>query len=200
MTDSTVSASPASRRNGGFVLTHGAGGDRDSPLLVAVAGAFAADGYAVERVNLSYRQARPKGPPRPADAERDREGLRDAVIRMRESVSGPVLLGGASYGGRQSSMLAAEVPDLVDGLLLLSYPLHPPGKPDRSRTEHLPRIRVPVLFVQGTRDPFGTPEEMRAALGRMTARVKLHLVEGAGHDLKKGQWDVSELPGFYEGS
>lgn len=183
--------------NGGLVLAHGAGGDRDSPLLVAVAEAFAEEGYAVERVNLAYRRARPKGPPRPADAERDREGLREAVGLMRERVSGPVLLGGASYGGRQASMLAAELPDLVDGLLLLSYPLHPPGKPDRPRVEHLPRISVPVLFVHGTRDPFGTPNEMLAALETLTAPVELRLIEGAGHDLKKGKWDVSRLLSYF---
>jgi hypothetical protein len=182
----------------GLVLTHGAGGDRKSALLIAVDKAFTEAGYTVDRVNLFYREARPKGPPRPYEAARDRESLRAAVARMRERVDGPVLLGGASYGGRQASMLAADSPDLVDGLLLLSYPLHPPGKPDRLRTEHLPLIQVLALFVHGTRDPFGSPEEMRAALGKMSARVQLHIVDGAGHDLKRGQWDVAVLPGLFD--
>ncbi|MCP5111073.1 MAG: alpha/beta hydrolase, partial [bacterium] len=143
---------------GGLVLTHGAGGNRDSPLLIAVDGAFVEAGYVVERVDLSFRQRRLKGPPNRGDAERDRMGLRQAVLEMRERVGGVVLLGGSSYGGRQASMLVAEEPDLVDGLLLLSYPLHPPGKPERLRIQHLPKIQTPVLFAQGARDPFGSIE------------------------------------------
>ena len=181
----------------GLVLTHGAGGNRNSPLLVAVAGAFEQAGYNVERVDLSYRQKRPTGPPRRGDADRDREGLRQAVEAMRGRARGPVLLGGASYGGRQASMLVAENPVLVDGLLLLSYPLHPPGKPDRLRTEHLPKIQAPALFAHGTRDPFGSIEELREAMKLIPARTELLEVTGAGHDLKKGQWDVSVLPLFF---
>ena len=79
---------------------------------------------------------------------------------MRRTVSGRLFLGGHSYGGRQSSMLCAEEPDLVSGLLLLSYPLHPPRKPEQQRTQHLPDLRTPTLFVQGTRDPFGSIAEL----------------------------------------
>ncbi len=111
----------------GLVLTHGAGGNRDSPLLVAVAGAFEQAGYLVKRVDLSFRRKRPTGPPRRGDAERDRDGLRQEVAAMRKRVTGKVLLGGASYGGRQANMLVAEEPGLVDGLLLPSYPLQPTG-------------------------------------------------------------------------
>ncbi|MCP5120488.1 MAG: alpha/beta hydrolase [bacterium] len=184
----------------GLVLTHGAGGNRDSPLLVAVAGAFEQAGYLVKRVDLSFRRKRPTGPPRRGDAERDRDGLRQEVAAMRKRVTGKVLLGGASYGGRQASMLVAEEPGLVDGLLLLSYPLHPPGKPDRLRTEHLPQIQAPALFAHGTRDPFGSIDELRAALDLIPAPVKLLEVTGAGHDLKKGKWEVSQLPPFFSKS
>ncbi len=79
---------------------------------------------------------------------------------MRKMVGGPVILGGHSYGGRQSTMLAAEEPGLVEALLLLSYPLHPPGKPAQPRTAHFPALRTPALFVHGTKDPFGTIEEL----------------------------------------
>src|SRR5271166_5914027 len=135
----------------GLVLTHGAGGNASGPLLVAVADAFQAAGVTVLRCDLPFRQQRPSGPPRPADAARDREGLRAAVAAMRGIVRGRVGLGGASYGGRQASILAADEPGLVDALLLLSYPLHPPGKPAELRTAHFPKLRTRARFVQGSR-------------------------------------------------
>jgi len=105
------------------------------------------------------------------------------VAALRRIVPGKIFLGGHSYGGRQSTMLCAEDPDLIAGLLLLSYPLHPPRKPDQLRTQHLPNLRVPSLFVHGTRDPFGTIEEIENALELIPAKKKLLTVEGAGHDL-----------------
>jgi predicted alpha/beta-hydrolase family hydrolase len=92
-------------------------------------------------------------------------------------------------------MLAADEQGVADGLLLLSYPLHPPGRPDRPRTEHLPRLRIPALFVHGTRDPFGSSEEMEAALKLIPAKTSLLRVEGVGHDLGfKGKQTLDELP------
>jgi hypothetical protein len=99
-------------------------------------------------------------------------------------VKGRVFAGGHSYGGRQTAMAAAERRDLADGLLLLAYPLHPPRRPDQPRTGFFAEWRTPALFVHGTRDPFGTVEELRAAMARIPARVDLMVVEGAGHDLK----------------
>ena len=168
-----------------LVLTHGAGGNRNASLLVAVANGLTVVGIETLRYDLPFRQKRPHGPPRPADAAADRAGLREQVLAMRERAGGgPVILGGASYGGRQSSMLVSEEPELVDGLLLLSYPLNPPGKPDQLRTAHLPGLRVPVLFVQGSRDPFGSFEEMEMAIRLIPSRTKLVRIQGAGHDLK----------------
>src|SRR5579871_1711969 len=166
-----------------LILTHGAGSNRNAPLLVAVANAIAESGRYVVRCDLPFRQERPHGPPRPGDAARDREGLRAEVLKMRETKPGRVWLGGHSYGGRQASMLAAEHPGLVDGLLLLSYPLHPPGKPNQLRTAHFPKLKTAVLFVHGSRDPFGTLEELKAAIALIPAPVKLLEAEGAGHDL-----------------
>jgi len=166
----------------GLVLTHGAGGSMDAPLLVAVAEAFAARGVWVLRCNLPYRQARPSGPPSPAGAARDREGLRAALRVLRERASGRLFLGGHSYGGRMASMLVAADPALVSALLLQSYPLHPPGKPKDQRVAHLPSIRVPTVFVHGTTDPFGTPEELTAARALIPARTFALQVTG-GHDL-----------------
>ena len=98
-------------------------------------------------------------------------------------------------------MLSAEEPDLVAGLLLLSYPLHPPRKPEQLRTQHLPDLRTASLFVHGTRDPFGTVEEMEAALQLIPARKELMAVEGAGHDLGfKGKAMDQELPAHVFGA
>jgi len=140
----------------GLVLTHGAGSNAQAPFLIALANALAESGWVVLRCDLPYRQKRSFGPPRPGDAARDREGLARAVERFKERVAGRLYMGGHSYGGRQCSLLAAELPDLAAGLLLSSYPLHPPSNPTRMRTEHLPRIKVPTLFVHGTRDPFAS--------------------------------------------
>src|SRR3954469_9097512 len=119
---------PAEPFRDGLVLTHGAGGNCNAPLLVALAEKFADSGWAVLRCDLPFRQLRPTGPPRGNGSE-DRDGLRRAVEALRKLVAGRVFLGGQSYGGRQATMLAAAEPGLADGLLLLSYPLHPPGKP-----------------------------------------------------------------------
>jgi len=150
---------------------------------MALARAFAGTGLTVLRCDLPFRQDRPYGPPRPGDAERDREGLRNAITALRKLGCGRMFLGGHSYGGRQATMLCAAEPDLVAGLLLLSYPLHPPRKPAQLRVRHLPELRVPALFVHGTRDPFGTTEEMEAALKMIPAKTELLTVDGAGHDL-----------------
>jgi len=167
----------------GIVLTHGAGSNAQAPLLIALAETFCAAGFTVLRCDLPYRQVRSFGPPGPGDAARDRAGLKNAVAAMKKLVTGKVFLGGHSYGGRQSSMLCAEEPGLVPALLLLSYPLHPPRKPEQQRTQHLPDLRTPALFVSGTRDPFGSIPELEQALKMIPAKTKLLPIEGAGHDL-----------------
>lgn len=180
----------------GLVLAHGAGSNSNSSLLIALAGAFAGTGFTVLRCDLPFRQNRPYGPPRPGEAERDREGLRNAVAALRKLGCGRMFLGGHSYGGRQATMLCAGEPELVAGLLLLSYPLHPPRKPEQLRVQHLPELRVPALFVHGTRDPFGSIEEMELALRMIPAKTELLRVEGAGHDLGfKGKAMPEELIG-----
>jgi uncharacterized protein len=169
----------------GLVLTHGAGGNKDAPLLVAVAAAFAARGVTVLRCDLPFRQARPRGAPSPAGAARDRDGLRAALAVLRARLPGRLFLGGHSYGGRMASMLLADEPSLATALLLQSYPLHPPGQPKRLRTDHLPRLNVPTLFVHGTTDPFGTHDEMERARALISANTALLSVVG-GHDLNWG--------------
>jgi len=178
-----------------LVLTHGAGGNSNAALLVALAEALANSGISVLRCDLPYRQRKPAGPPSPADAKRDQQGLRRALELMKQQFAGRAFLGGSSYGGRQASMLAASQPKLADGLLLLSYPLHPPGKPGQLRTQHFPDLRTPTLFVSGTRDAFGSISELEAALKLIAPKKKLVAIEGAAHGLsdKKKQAEIVEV-------
>jgi predicted alpha/beta-hydrolase family hydrolase len=178
-----------------IVLTHGAGSNRNAALLVALEREFVALGWAVERVDLAFRSTPGRsGPPRPSDYEKDQAGLKRDLSVLRERTGADrVYFGGHSYGGRQGSMLLSTDPDAADGALLLSYPLHPPGKPQQLRTAHFPALtRTPLLFVSGTKDEFGTEEEMRAALTAIPARRELMAVEGAKHDLRGGK---GQLPG-----
>lgn len=170
-----------------LILAHGAGADCNAPLLVALAEAFCAAGVTTLRVNLPFRQLRPHGPPVRGSAERDQAGLRAAVDVMRARMSGRVFLGGHSYGGRQGSMLAASAPGLADALLLLSYPLHPPRRPEELRTAHFPRLQTPAMFVHGSRDGFGSIAELEEAQKLIPAHTELFEVAGAGHELMTKQ-------------
>jgi hypothetical protein len=166
-----------------LVLTHGAGANCNAPLLIAVASEFAAAGILVYRYDLPFRRKRPKGPPSSSSAEADREGVREAVRMARSLVAGAILAGGHSYGARQTSIAAAEDPQLAAGLLMQSYPLHAPGRPEKPRTAHFATLRTPTLFFHGAKDAFGTEQEMREALKLIPAPTELLMVEGAGHDL-----------------
>ncbi len=183
------------RLGDGLVLTHGAGANCQSPLLTALAEAFSASGITVLRCDLPFRQKRPHGPPPPGSAERDQDGLRAAVAALRSHAGGRLFLGGHSYGGRQASMLAASEPGLVEGLLLLSYPLHPPKRPTELRTKHFPLLQTPALFVHGARDGFGSPAELEEALRLIPARTALLPIPSAGHELLTKQ-NRDELPGL----
>jgi uncharacterized protein len=174
---------PASANGKGLLLTHGAGANCQTLLLATLADAFCAAGLTVLRCDLPFRQLRPHGPPPRGSAERDQEGLRAAVAAMRGLVKGKIFLGGHSYGGRQASLAAASAPGLADCLLLLSFPLHPPERPQELRSKHFPSLQTPAIFVHGTRDGFGSQEEMEAALKLIPAPSKLILIAGAGHEL-----------------
>ena len=167
----------------GLALTHGASGDSNSPLLLAVAEAFAQAGIYVLRFNLS------KG----RNAAKDRELIRDAIAQVRQTVTGPIYAGGQSYGGRQTSMLAAESSATADALALFSYPLHPPGKPEQPRTAHFPQIQIPTVFIHGPKDPFATTEELESAAKLIPARTHIHEVPKAAHDLLKGRFDLGPV-------
>lgn len=166
-----------------LLLTHGAGGDRDGPGLVALGTGLAERGHLVVRANLPYREA---GRPLPPRAERMVAPFAAiaASARDRFAPDQDWLLGGRSYGGRVASMAVADGPvPFAAGLVLYSYPLHPPGKPDRLRVDHWPAIGVPSLFLQGTHDPFGDLDLLRTHLDRLGAPATLHVVEGGDHGL-----------------
>ncbi|HEX7165769.1 MAG TPA: alpha/beta family hydrolase [Acidimicrobiales bacterium] len=166
-----------------LLLTPGASATRNQPALVAIDDAATALGFTVERIDL---------PKRPAVKLID--VVRDAAedLRTRDR-TGPnqLFLGGRSLGGRVCSMAVADgLP--AAGLVLVSYPLHPPGKPDKPRTEHLPRLDVPCLFVSGTRDSFGTPDELEAATAAIPGPVTHVWVEGGDHGLRRKDAEVAE--------
>jgi predicted alpha/beta-hydrolase family hydrolase len=184
---------PEGSAAGALVLTHGAGGNCRAPLLVGAGEAFAAAGLCVLRCDLPFRQRRLSGPPSPSGAAADRAGLKEAAAIIRDLIPGPIHLGGQSYGGRQATLLAADEPSITQALLLFSYPLHPPGQPDRLRIEHFPRITVPALFVHGTRDPFGTLAELRLATAQIAAPSRIVPIDDAGHDLRRGRFDLAAV-------
>ena len=176
-----------------IALTHGAGSNCNAPLLLRLAHAFAATGRLVLRYDLPFRVQRPGGSPHPSMQARDREGVQHAIQSLRRMAGGRVLAGGHSYGGRMTAMIASEHPGLADGLLLLSYPLHPPKQPEKMRTAFFPNLRTPALFVHGTSDPFASPEELRQAIAAIPARTDVLTVEGAGHDLKRAADLTSDI-------
>ncbi len=187
-----VAHEPAGPPAGVVMLTHGAGGSRESPLLIRICDEWAGRGWLAVRYNLPYRRRRPKGPPS-GSAAGDRDGIVEALTLARTLADGPVIAGGHSYGGRQTSMVVAENPELVELLTLFSYPLHPPGKPDRLRTEHFGAITVPTVFTHGTSDPFGSIEEVRAAARSIPGPVEILEITGARHDLGSKSLDVPAL-------
>lgn len=187
-----VAHEPKGKAKGVVVLTHGAGGSRESPLLVKICDEWARRGWLAVRYNLPYRQRRPKGPPS-GSAAKDQAGVVEAIALAHRLTNGPVIAGGHSYGGRMTSMVIAEGAAAVDVLTLFSYPLHPPGKPERARTDHLPNITVPTVFTHGTADPFGTIDELRPAAALIPAPTEVVEVTGARHDLGSKTLDVPAL-------
>ncbi|PJK18872.1 alpha/beta hydrolase family protein [Mycolicibacterium goodii] len=190
-----VAHEPEADPRGVVVLTHGAGGNRDGALLTRICDEWAGRGWLAIRYNLPYRRRRPKGPPS-GSATADQEGVAEAVAFARSLTDGPVLAGGHSYGGRMTSMVAAETgrdTGGMDVLTLFSYPVHPPGKPERARTEHLPNITVPTVFTHGSSDPFGTIDEVTAAAALVTGPTEVVAIDGARHDLGSKTHNVPAL-------
>ncbi|KAA0232814.1 MAG: hypothetical protein JJLCMIEE_01972 [Acidimicrobiales bacterium] len=169
------------------LLTHGAGSDRDHHTLLALADALAPT--PVERIDFPYRREGRKAPDR---APKLVSCISDEAAALAERVGcdlDEIVYGGRSLGGRMCSLAVAEgLP--AAGLVLISYPLHPPGKPDKMRVDHLPDIDVPCLFVSGDRDPFGTPAELELATAAVRGPVTHVWVEGGRHDIKGGDQQI----------
>jgi predicted alpha/beta-hydrolase family hydrolase len=165
------------------LLAPGAGADRNQSALMAVDAALTAEGFTVARMDFPYRKARRRAPDRPPVLIRavleEAQALATAAACAPEAIA----MGGRSMGGRVCSLAVADgLP--AAALILISYPLHPPGRPERPRTEHFPRLTLPCLFVSGTRDTFGTPEELTAATATIPGPVTHHWIEGKGHGLR----------------
>ena len=186
-----VAHQPDGTPAGVVMLTHGAGGNRDSLLLIRICEEWAARGWLAVRYNLPYRRRRPKGPPSGSAADLD--GIVEAVAFAHRLAPGPVIAGGHSYGGRLTSMAVADGLVDVDTLTLFSYPLHPPGKPERLRTEHFSAITVPTVFTHGSADPFGSIAELGAAAALIAAPTDIVEIAGARHDLASKTFDVPGL-------
>jgi len=159
-----------------LLLTPGASGTRDHPALVAIDDALSAEGHPVERIDLPATRPGPK-------VQSAISGAAGALAARAGVALARVVLGGQSFGGRMCSMAVADgLPAL--GLVLISYPLHPPGRPETMRVEHLPRLMVPCLFVSGTRDSFATPAELEAATAAIPGQVTHVWIDGGSHGLR----------------
>ena len=162
-----------------LVLAHGAGRDMDDPLLAGFAEGLASAGISCLRFNFPYREIGKKAP----DPEPILRGAWEAAFARGAEKGGPVWVGGKSLGGRIASMVVADgVP--AAGLIFVGYPLHPPGKPERIRDAHLASIRVPMLFLQGTKDPFARPDLLEKTIRRLGDRATLHRIEGGDHSFR----------------
>jgi len=173
-----------------LLLTPGASAGREQPALVAIEKALAP--VPVERMDFPYRKAGRRSPDKaPVLIAAVDEGASELSKRTGLAPD-RLVLGGRSMGGRMCSMAVAEgLPAL--GLALVSYPLHPPGKPEKSRTEHLPSIKVPCLFVSGTRDAFGTADELEAATATIPGSVTHVWIDGGDHGLRRRDDEVAAV-------
>jgi len=177
-------------RVGALLLAPGAGASSQSPSLVAIEAAVAP--LPVERMDFPYRLAGRKAPDRPPvllDAVR---AAAAGLVERAGVAPDRLALGGRSMGGRMCSLAVADALPAA-ALVLVAYPLHPPGRPDNQRTAHLPALTVPCLFVQGTRDPFGSPDELTAATATIPGPVTHEWIDGGRHDLKGADRRIGEL-------
>jgi uncharacterized protein len=164
-----------------LVLAHGAGAGQQHPFMTAVAKGFAARGVDVVTFDFPYMRERRKIPDKAPVLEKSFEDV--VAVARNWSSAARFFIGGKSMGGRMATHLGAAHLDDLAGIIVFGYPLHPPGKPEQLRVQHLPSIEAPVLIVQGERDAFGSPQELKPAIDTMTAKVTLHTVAKGDHSL-----------------
>jgi predicted alpha/beta-hydrolase family hydrolase len=193
----TAAASSAPRS--ALILGHGAGAGQRSPFMVAFARAIAALGVDVVTFNFLYIEERRRAPDKPAVLEACYAAVVGSVRDRIESARHFLFIGGKSMGGRIATQVAAARSDLpVAGIVLLGYPLHPPGRPDHRRDAHLPAVKRPMLFVQGSRDAFGTPAELAPVIESLRPHATLHVVEGGDHSFKRSRITPAAEAAVYE--
>jgi len=178
----------------GLVLAPGASAGRDQPALVAIDDAVSASNVRVERIDFPYRLAGRRAPDRPPVLMASVVEAAQRLARALDVTPGQVALGGRSMGGRMCSMAVGAGLEAA-ALVLVSYPLHPPGKPERLRTEHFPALRLPCLFVSGTRDAFGSAAELEAATAAIPGPVTHEWIDGADHGLRGRDTQVAAVVG-----
>jgi predicted alpha/beta-hydrolase family hydrolase len=191
-------ADSAHRIGATLVLAHGAGAGQTSRFMIDFATVLAACGIDVLTFNFLYTEERRKVPDRTPMLEACYRTVVDTARRHSRFNRNTVFIGGKSMGGRMATHLAADATTApaVSGVVVLGYPLHPPGKPDQLRVEHLPRITVPMLIVQGERDPFGSPDELRPHLASLGNRATIYAITGGDHSLGvRGAKQKEDLPG-----
>jgi predicted alpha/beta-hydrolase family hydrolase len=186
----------AKKQRGGItlILGHGAGAGQMHPFMRLFAGGLAERGIDALTFNFIYMEQRRGAPDPKAKLEATYLAVIEAAIRLKKLKGNRLALGGKSMGGRIASQVAAdvasatgggsEVPPHIGALVFLGYPLHPPGRPDKLRDAHLPQIKAPMLFIQGERDTFGTPDELRAVFKKHHLSPTLHVIAGGDHSLK----------------
>jgi hypothetical protein len=167
-----------------LILGHGAGADQTSGFMVAFATALTERGIDVVTFNFLYSELRRRIPDPNARLESCWRAVIETVRSRTSSNAGRLAIGGKSMGGRIASQVAAGEAQGLAGLVFLGYPLHPPGRPDRLRVAHLGDVKAPMLFVQGTRDPFGTPTELQPIISQLDPAADLFAVEGGDHSFK----------------
>src|SRR5438067_10191012 len=166
------------------VLGHGAGADQNSGFMRMAAADLAARGFDVVTFNFLYKEQGRNAPDPKAKLESCYRAVIEAVIEHRQLKGNKLIIGGKSMGGRIASQVVAEQSEGIDGLVFLGYPLHPPGRLDKMRDEHLPKTKRPMLFVQGSRDVFGTEEEIRAIIKKHRLQADIYMVASGDHSFK----------------
>lgn len=184
MTALLYPASKAKRAGVTVLLGHGAGANQLSGFMRLFAGGMAARGFDAMTFNFLYTEQKRNFPDPKARLESCYRAVIDAALSLRKLKQNRLVIGGKSMGGRIASQVAATNPDGIAGLVFLGYPLHPPGRPDKLRAEHLPEIKAPMLFVQGARDAFGTAEEIGATIKKLRLPATLYPIEGGDHSFK----------------
>jgi predicted alpha/beta-hydrolase family hydrolase len=177
-------AAKATKAKVTLILGHGAGANQLSGFMRLFAAGLAERGLDVISFNFLYMEQGRKIPDPAPRLESCYRAVIDAVVKHKPLKGKRLVIGGKSMGGRIASQVAASQPDDIDGLVFLGYPLHPPGRPDKLRSEHLPKIKAPMLFAQGSRDAFGTKEEISGLIKKLKLPAELYSIEGGDHSLK----------------